>query len=207
MTLSAVAGPTAPTTRIEFARGSRTGFAAFLRCSVIHEGNYDQARSLGLYVASWQQREQDGPYVLYYAPQVGIYTAPDRVNQTAGLPAPASALPARTPASPFALAGACPASIAPATAEIVARLKAYIDGFPNAARGRRCPTVLRYRSTSRARRHGSKSARKTPACQMRSPFASRSLRRLPRASRNAASAARFRRASTMHRRRLYTKTP
>ncbi|MDP9105321.1 MAG: TonB-dependent receptor, partial [Candidatus Eremiobacteraeota bacterium] len=129
MTLSAVAGPTAPTTRIEFARGSRTGFAAFLRCSVIHEGNYDQARSLGLYVASWQQREQDGPYVLYYAPQVGIYTAPDPVNQTAGPPAPASALPARTPPSPFALAGACPASIAPATAEIVARLRSYIDGF------------------------------------------------------------------------------
>ena len=134
MTLSAVAGPTALTTRIEFARGVRTGFAAFLRCSVIHEGNYDQARSLGLYVASWQQREQDGPFVLYYSPQVGIYTAPDPVNETAGSPAPVSALPARTPAAPFAIVAACPASVAPATSEIVARLKAYIDGLERGAR-------------------------------------------------------------------------
>ena len=134
MTLSRAAGPSGSAIRIEFTRSGRTGFAAFLRCSVIHEGAYDQARSLGLYVASWQQREQDGAYVLYYAPQVGIYTAPDPVNQTAGTFVPVTTLPIKTPAAPFALVAACPTSIAPATAEVVSRLKAYIDAFESGSK-------------------------------------------------------------------------
>ena len=129
MTLTPPASGSGYSVRIEFSRTSRTGFAPFLRCSAIHEGTYDQARSLGLYIPSWQQRELDGSYVLYYAPQVGIYTAPDPVNATAGVDSPPTSLPAHTPAEPFALAASCPRSIAPATAETVTRLREYIENF------------------------------------------------------------------------------
>lgn len=127
MTLTPLASRSGYAIRIEFSRTSRTGFAPFLRCSAIHEGTYDQARSLGVYIPSWQQREQDGAYVLYYAPQVGVYTAPDPVNATAGVDSRPTSLPAHTPAAPFALAASCPRSIAPATAETVAHLKEYIE--------------------------------------------------------------------------------
>ncbi len=162
MTLTPLASRSVYSIRVEFSRTSRTGFAPFLRCSTIHEGTYDQARSLDLYIPSWRQRDQDGPYVLYYAPQVGIYTAPDPVNATAGADSPPTSLPAHTPAEPFALAASCPRSIAPATAETVARLKEYIeqferglkppppDGFTISKHAARAETWLEIRADDRA---------------------------------------------------------
>lgn len=134
VTLSVIRASNTSAIRIEFARKGRSSFAAFLRCSNIHEGSYDQARVLGLYIPSWQQREDDGAYAMYYAPSVGIYTAPDAVNQTAGPDLPPTTLPTRTPPAPFAIAPSCPQSMAAAAAEAASRLKAYIDQFEQGGR-------------------------------------------------------------------------
>ena len=127
MTLSQITNQPYPAIRIQFANNDRASFRPFLSCSSIHEGNYDQAKALGIYIPSWQERENDGIYVTYYEPQVGIYTSPDPVDATGGTTQAVTLLPNKSPASPFALSPSCPTSLAPSVTESVAKLRTYIE--------------------------------------------------------------------------------
>jgi len=115
----------------------RAALAPFLRCSVVHTGTFDQGRALGLYQPTWQQREEDGINVVYYSPQVGLYFAPDPLNETRAAVLPLSVLPEHAPADPFLIVEGCPPSLAPAVNDSVLKLKSYIDGY---YRGTKSPT-------------------------------------------------------------------
>jgi hypothetical protein len=129
MTLSRIAGPTGFVIRIAFSHDDRQGFVPFVRCSVIHDGTYDRAKQLGIYIPSRQQREAESLFTMYYAPQVGIYFAPGPVNETGGPELTISTLPAQTPSAPFTVVAACPPSFAPAAAEAAGQLQRYIQAF------------------------------------------------------------------------------
>lgn len=115
--------------RVSFDPAARSDFGAFLRCATIHEGNYDQAKALGLYTIPWQRREAEGLFTMYYAPAVGLYMAPDPVNETSAAFVASDRLPAVAPRSPFAVVASCPSSYAASIAETVSVLKASIDRF------------------------------------------------------------------------------
>ena len=129
MSLSELSGANgAYVIRIEFERGRAQALGSFLKCSVVHEGTYDRAQALGLYIPGWQQRESDAQWVLYYAAVSGLYFAPDPVNQTSGTFVASGELPKSAPAAPFAV-GSCPDSMMPAVSESVALVKAYVVAY------------------------------------------------------------------------------
>ena len=113
--------------RLHLLAGQGRRINPFTRCTRIHDGSYDDALRLLLYVPSWQEREAAG-FSLYYAPQAGVYAAPQGVDETsAGEHEFRTGLPARAPADPFAVNPAsCPATFRPAVEDALRSLKWYV---------------------------------------------------------------------------------
>jgi len=107
----------------------RRSLTPFTRCANIHEGSYDDAKRLRLYVPGWQERDAD-PSALYFAPQVGFYDPPSIPNGTRTPAVARQGLPARAPSDPFAIESkTCPSNYAAAVADSLKDLRNYITAF------------------------------------------------------------------------------
>ncbi|HWT07161.1 MAG TPA: hypothetical protein VN224_15455 [Xanthomonadales bacterium] len=128
--------------RLHLLPGQGRKIGPFTRCARVHTGTYDDAMRLRLYAPSWQEQETRG-FALFYAPQAGIYFAPQGVNETR---APAertmrTGLPSRAPADPYAIdESTCPATYRAAVGDTLRTLRNYITavyagGHPVAPEG------------------------------------------------------------------------
>ncbi len=129
MSLSYIANGATYTIRIALPQGVEKA-GPFLRCALLHFGDYATATQLHLYIPGWRERYNDSIFVLYYAPQAGLYFAPDgtdetSVNQTKQTPFP-DARPIRDihidPAS-------CPSTYRAAATSALSDLEQYIVAF------------------------------------------------------------------------------
>jgi hypothetical protein len=78
------------TIRITFPNSLRA-IAPIMRCGRLHEGDVNEAEKLGIYIPDARTRYSDGVFTLYYAPQAGLYFAPEAIDQTyADLPSPSA---------------------------------------------------------------------------------------------------------------------
>lgn len=128
MSLSQLKAPSGNTVRVAFTPSSKN-FKAFLRCASLHTGTYDQARSLGVFIPSWQQSEKDSIYVLYYSPIIGLYFPPNPVDETTDSFIAKTTVPAKAPKDPFSVSDACPDSFRLAVTEAANSLKTYITVY------------------------------------------------------------------------------
>jgi hypothetical protein len=126
--------------RLQARQGRKIG--PFLRCARIHTGTYDDAVRLRLYAPPWQELEARGGFDLYYAPQAGMYTAPQGVDETGASDREMRrGAPAHAPADPFAVnEKTCPATYRPAVDGALRNLRNYVTavyagGHPTAPEG------------------------------------------------------------------------
>jgi hypothetical protein len=128
--------------RLHLLPGRARKIDPFMRCARVHTGSYDDAMRLRLYAPTWQEREGKG-FALFYAPQAGVYFAPEGVNETRarGDRTLRTDLPARAPANPYAVDDStCPATYRPAVQDTLLSLRNYITavyagGHPTAPEG------------------------------------------------------------------------
>jgi hypothetical protein len=128
LTMSFVRNANGHAIRLHLEPSQARKIGPFMRCTRIHRGNYDDAVRLRLYVSRWQERETSRGIDLYYAPQAGVYSAPQGVDATGASERPMRiGLPARAPADPFAVdEKTCPVTYRPAVNDALRTLRNYI---------------------------------------------------------------------------------
>jgi len=117
--------------RLHLLPGQARKINPFTRCTRIHTGSYDDAVRLRLYAPTWQEREGQG-FAFYYAPQAGVYFAPEGVNETRapGEQSMRSGLPGRAPANPYAIDDTtCPVTYRAAARDTLRALQNYITAI------------------------------------------------------------------------------
>lgn len=104
--------------------------SAFLRCAKIHDGSFDVAERLGVYIPGWKQREQSRRLLIFFAPQSGLYSAPEAVDETNIAPKPVSRFPDRGDITQMGINfGSCPLTYREAVIPTVAAMKGYIARY------------------------------------------------------------------------------
>ncbi len=114
--------------RITLDPSQRLAVQPFMECAMLHFGTYDQATRLQLYTPGWKSRARSSWRVLYYAPQAGLYLAPDAIDETR---AAVSSSPNHEEAhGKFSLnEQSCPETYRSAITIELAQLKSYIEGY------------------------------------------------------------------------------
>jgi hypothetical protein len=120
--------------RIAFPHDGRK-IAPFLHCARLHSGDVAAASRLGVFSPDARTRFEDGPWVVYFAPAVGLYFAPEAIDATlAETNAGSVVFPSRVPIERLRMdVGACPRSERAAVEELLADLRRAI---PEVMKGR-----------------------------------------------------------------------
>lgn len=113
----------------------------FLRCAQLHMGDYATAKQMKLFMPGWRERYNDAIWVIYYAPQVGLYFPPGGVDETASMSAKERPFPDTRPLADIHIdSTTCPNTYQSAAESALIDLKAYIEAYyagrhPNAPQG------------------------------------------------------------------------
>jgi hypothetical protein len=128
VTLSYVRGESAYAIRISVVPKLAGRANAFMRCTVIHSGSYDEAVRLRIYSPSWRARDAAG-FALFYSPAVGVYLAPEAADETSReVGVPEAAAQAQSARDAFAIDVAhCPATYRGAVGAALADIRRYVD--------------------------------------------------------------------------------
>jgi hypothetical protein len=120
--------------RMAFQNKSLRGISPILHCGRIHWDDVATAQKLGIFIPDARSRYEDDFLTLYYAPQAGIYLAPQTVDETA---ASASPVVAKRPSFPTGIPidrvtiddAACPATYRGLVADVLADMRASIPAY------------------------------------------------------------------------------
>jgi hypothetical protein len=128
ISFSTVPARIAYTIRISLAHSIKAA-APLLECGRIHDGDVTAAEKLGVFVPDATTRYEDSYSVVYYAPQAGLYFAPEAADQTS-LPTTVLPFPSRIPIERVAISETtCPATYRSAVGDVLAELKSAIPAY------------------------------------------------------------------------------
>ncbi len=116
------------TIRLAFPHDGRRVSPLF-RCGRIHSGDVSTAQKLGIYTPDARTRYENSIWVVYYAPQAGLYFAPDAVDET-GVPPHFAPFPSRVPVERTTIDDrTCPATDRRAVTDVLTELQAAIPAY------------------------------------------------------------------------------
>lgn len=110
------------------------GAGPFLRCASLHMGDYAAAQQMKIYIPGWRERYGNSIWVLYYAPQVGLYFPPNGIDETSSKTAKQMPFPDSRPLASIQIdPTSCPTTYRSAATEALSDLKKYIKAFYSGA--------------------------------------------------------------------------
>jgi len=128
ITFSVIPARIGYTIRMEFPHDGRR-ISPLLRCATTHMGDVTTAEKLGIYTPDARTRYENSIWVLYYAPQAGIYFAPNATDETGVAPTFAP-FPSRVPIERATIdEHTCPATYRAAVGDVLAELQAAIPSY------------------------------------------------------------------------------
>lgn len=102
----------------------------FLRCAKLESVDFATAQRLKIYMPGWRTRYKDAIFVLYYAPQVGLYFAPGGADETSSATVTVRPFPDTRPITQITIDPAsCPGTYRSAVQSALDEIKSYIEGF------------------------------------------------------------------------------
>jgi hypothetical protein len=98
----------------------------FWRCARLHEGDYDEAAQAHLFIPGWRERYQSGVQTLYFSPEVGLYFAPDAIDETVGSRSVSATFPSKRSINDVAvIPRLCPSEFEAASVQFMNDFRSY----------------------------------------------------------------------------------